>query len=199
MPLDADTLTLTTPRLLLRPLRHCDLFPLAEAANDPEISRWTMTLPYPYGAGDAAFWIMRSRELLTRGESLPMAVFLQRSLAAADGACYPAGTMVASVGLMIHAAGRRAELGYWVAAPYRKCGIAAEAAGAVIDFGFAELQLERIFAGHFPGNEASAAVMRRCGMVHESLVRSGALKQGQPLDVTIYAMTREDWLKGKPR
>ena len=195
MILDPDTLTIRTPRLLLRPLKPGDLFPLAEAANDPEVSRWTLTLPHPYGPGDAALWIVRSLELLVKGEALPMAVFLGQPLVAADGVCHAAGTMVASVGLMINVAGRRAELGYWVGAPFRKCGIAAEAARAVVDFGFAELQLARIFAGHFPGNESSAAVMRRCGMVRESVARSGALKQGKPLDVTIYAMTREDWSK----
>jgi RimJ/RimL family protein N-acetyltransferase len=54
---------------------------------------------------------------------------------------------------------------YWAVAPaFRRRGLAAEAAGALIDHGFAELGLARVVATTERENAASIGVMRRLGM-----------------------------------
>jgi RimJ/RimL family protein N-acetyltransferase len=54
---------------------------------------------------------------------------------------------------------------YWaVAPPFRRRGIAAEAAAILIDHAFAELGLARIVATTERENVASVGVMRRLGM-----------------------------------
>jgi [ribosomal protein S5]-alanine N-acetyltransferase len=191
---DPDSIRIVTPRLLLRALRPGDLFPLAEVANDAEISRWTTTVPHPYTVGDAAKWIMLSRSLLAAGDGLPLAVVLGQTLSTADGRSHAAGTLVAMAGLILTKTQPRAELGYWVGRDFRSLGIASEAAGAVIDYGFGTLGLARIFAGYFDGNEGSERVMRRVGMTAEGVRRCEARKNGAAVDINGYAITRNDWL-----
>jgi [ribosomal protein S5]-alanine N-acetyltransferase len=60
----------------------------------------------------------------------------------------------------------RPEIGlfYLVAEAHRRQGIAAEAAAALTQYAFAELQLERIVATTERTNHGSMAVMRRLGM-----------------------------------
>jgi len=54
---------------------------------------------------------------------------------------------------------------YWAVAPeHRRLGIAAEAAAALIDHAFAELDLARVIATTERENAASIGVMRRLGM-----------------------------------
>jgi RimJ/RimL family protein N-acetyltransferase len=54
---------------------------------------------------------------------------------------------------------------YWAVAPaFRRRGIAAEAAAALIDHAFAELSLARVVATTDRDNLASIGVMRRLGM-----------------------------------
>jgi RimJ/RimL family protein N-acetyltransferase len=54
---------------------------------------------------------------------------------------------------------------YWAVAPdFRRRGIAAEAAGVLIDYAFAELDLARVVATTERENLASIGVMRRLGM-----------------------------------
>ena len=65
----------------------------------------------------------------------------------------------------------RIELGlyYNVGARYRKQGIGTEAAGALVEFAFAQLHLGRIIATTERDNLASQAVMRHLGMrMHEN-------------------------------
>lgn len=192
--IDPDLIRILTPRLVLRALRPGDLFPLAELANDPEISRWTMTVPYPYTVGDAATWIMLSRELIASRDGLPLAAVLGQTLTTTDGRLHAAGTLVGMAGLIFSKQQPRAELGYWVGRDFRTLGVASEAAGAVVEYGFGTLGLERIFAGYFNGNDRSERVMRRLGMTTEGVRRCEARKAGAVLDVNSYAMTRSDWL-----
>src|SRR5205814_1085253 len=54
---------------------------------------------------------------------------------------------------------------FWaVAKEFQGCGYATEAAGAMIDFAFRELRLQRVVATTSYDNEASMAVMRKLGM-----------------------------------
>ena len=54
---------------------------------------------------------------------------------------------------------------YWIVAPeHRGCGIASEAAAALVAHAFAELGLARVVATTEHANLASLGVMRRLGM-----------------------------------
>lgn len=93
--------------------------------------------------------------------------------------------LVGAIGLRIEPAHERAELGYWIGVPFWRRGYATEAAAAVIEFGFRELGLHRIYATHLTRNPASRRVMQKLGMEFEGCRRQHLLKWGQHEDIAI--------------
>jgi RimJ/RimL family protein N-acetyltransferase len=90
----------------------------------------------------------------------------------------------------------QAELGYRLLPRYWGCGLASEGARALLQHGFAELGLQRIFAETMAVNERSRATMRRVGLRY---VRTFHLDYPDPipgaeLGEVEYAITREQWL-----
>ena len=89
---------------------------------------------------------------------------------------------------------RRAELGYWLGADAWGSGFATEAADAMIDFGFRELGLERIYAQVLEGNDASCRVLDKVGMMNEGVRRRHIRKGKQLCDVSMFGLLRDEWL-----
>ena len=88
---------------------------------------------------------------------------------------------------------RSAELGYVLHPAYHGRGLATEAAGEVLRFGFERLGLHRIEARYMEGNEASTHVMERLGMRHEGLRRDALFVKGAFRTVGTYAILREEY------
>ena len=65
----------------------------------------------------------------------------------------------------------RAELGYWIAMPYRNMGYGTEAVAAVIRYCLSDLGFVRIQACHSVDNPASGRVMEKAGMTCEGTLR----------------------------
>ena len=99
--------------------------------------------------------------------------------------------VIGCVSLRIKREDQRAELGYWLGRPYWGQGYCTEAVRAVLDFGFGQLGLNRIFACHFARNPASGRVMQKAGMSREGCLRRHAKKWDAFEDVEIYAVLRE--------
>jgi RimJ/RimL family protein N-acetyltransferase len=86
-----------------------------------------------------------------------------------------------------------AEIGYWIAKPWRGRGIMTEAVIAICDHGFRHLGLARITAGIFTGNNGSARVLEKAGFVIEApLGRKCYRKDGRFIDAVLYAKVAED-------
>ena len=102
-------------------------------------------------------------------------------------------TLLGGMGLRIAAEHARAELGYWIGVPHWGLGYATEAAAAVLRYGFEELGLRRIHAGHYANNPASGRVLTKVGMAREGHLRAHVVKWGEPLDVVEYAILAEEW------
>lgn len=103
-------------------------------------------------------------------------------------------TLVGTVGLRIDRNVNMAELGYWIGKPYWNLGFATEAVVAILAFGFDELRLNRIQAGHMARNPASGWVMEKAGMILEGTTRQAAVKWGRYEDLVSYGILREDWI-----
>ena len=58
------------------------------------------------------------------------------------------------------------ELGFHLRKEFWGKGLASEAARAVIEYGFANLRAEALFAGHNPANEGSRHVLLKLGFVY---------------------------------
>lgn len=87
-------------------------------------------------------------------------------------------------------ASRRCEVGYALARPYWNQRYAGEALGAVIDYGFRELDLNRIEADIDPANVASARLLERYGFRKEGYMPERWIVNGQPADTVYYGLLR---------
>ena len=90
----------------------------------------------------------------------------------------------------------RGEIGYSLAKAHWGRGLPAEAARAVIDWGFAEPRLHRISSQADVRNRRSWRVMEKLGMRREGLFRSHRKdpRPGYPrVDMVYYSLLREEW------
>ncbi|MFV0529061.1 MAG: GNAT family N-acetyltransferase [Lachnospiraceae bacterium] len=102
--------------------------------------------------------------------------------------------VIGSIGLLrqenIHC--RTAELGYYIAEPYWGRGIVTEAVKEACRFAFSHTNLVRIFAEPFAKNTGSCRVLEKAGFTFEGVLRLNALKNGELLDMRMYALLRDD-------
>jgi len=166
-----------TPRLQLRPWSEEDIPELVPLIGAREVAATTLRIPHPYEekhARDFLASIVKEKELRLS--------IRQRS----------DGRLCGGVGLHPETPHQHAELGYWIGVPYWGNGYATEAAKAVVQYGFEQLKLNRIFAHHFKHNPASGKVLRKLGMKYEGCMRQHVLKWGQFVDLELYSILREE-------
>ena len=175
--------TLPTERLVLRELRLTDAPEVANGAGDKRVARFLIQVPSPYPVALARRWITGRIEWWDGGRGVTYAITTKRA----------PETLVGTVSLRRFARDRRAELGYWIAQREWGKGIATEAAGALVDFGFAQLDLARIYAQVLAGNDGSARVLAKLGMIHEGVKRQHVRKGTRNFDVGIYGLLRDEW------
>ena len=84
-----------------------------------------------------------------------------------------------------------AEMGYYVAEEYWGKGIMTEAVKQACRYIFANTDIVRIFAEPYDFNPASCRVLEKAGFTFEGTLRKNAIKNGQIVDMKMYAITRE--------
>lgn len=174
---------LTDGRLLLERFGQGDLPALVEACNDAEVHRW-LHLPEPYTARDGQEFLTHVRRAAVSGAELVHAV--------RDGG----GGLLGAVSL--HLAEPRpgeAEVGYWVAAPARRSGVASAAVRLLAVWAFTHLPLRRIEILVDPANTASRGVAERAGAAPEGVRRAGIDRRGQRFDPLVYALLPADLVR----
>jgi RimJ/RimL family protein N-acetyltransferase len=137
----------------LRPFEPSDAAALTEACQDREISRWTASVPWPYGPEEAQAWLSTHPDLWASGRAAPFAI--------AEAAT---NALLGSCGL--HDVDRslgQGQVGYWVAAPARNRGVATAAVRLASAWGFAEFGLAQIDLITMEGNETSDRVASAAG------------------------------------
>lgn len=171
-----------TERLTLRPFHLLDAKRVQELAGDVKIAETTLNIPHPYEDGMAEAWISTLKDSLADGKSITYAITEKNT-----------GALVGSISLMgMNSIHRKAELGYWVGVPYWNKGYCTEAARAIVELGFKELNLNRIYALAFASNNGSWSVMEKIGMAYEGTRRQDVIKDGMPRDLKSYGILRKD-------
>lgn len=161
----------------LRPWRDSDLQALVLACQDPEISRWTR-VPRNYGETDGRAYLLQRYDLVFQGRAAPFAIV------SSDG-----GALAGSIALIrIEWEHRRAEVGYWLAAPARGRGHATRAVGLICDWGGRTLGLERFDLHAATGNLASQRVAERAGFSREAVLRSYMPMPDERQDMVAYGL-----------
>ena len=184
--LNADFMTympeLATPRLRIRKLTMRDAQDIYRYSRDPEVARHVLWEAHR-SIGDSRAYL---RYMLRRYRAHEPASW---------GIEYAAtGQIIGTIGFMwIQQDNASAEVGYSLSHDYWHRGIMTEALGAVIQYGFDELHLNRIEAQHEVTNPASGAVMRKCHMQKEGTLRSRLFNKGHYVDVDLYAILRKDY------
>ena len=151
------------PRLHLRAYRPDDdaaVFAGLGLHRD-ELMRWMSWPSYHQTVVDTASYVRRMAAKFALREGLVVGIWERSSGAYLGGTGYHAPQWQVP----------RAELGYFLLPPARGRGFATEALKLVIDFGFRHAGFNRIWGDCDAENTASAAVMRRAGMLLEATMR----------------------------
>ncbi len=181
-----EPVTLTTERLLLRPLRPDDAEAVRLACQDPEIPRWT-PVPSPYTMDDALQFITRTcPDGWAQDHHYNFGVFTREG-----------GDLVGTMALVrlgsLPAPQRQAELGYWTAKEQRRRGYTVEAARTVCHWAFTTLGVERLEWLADVGNDGSRAVAGKIGFRMEGTLRSRFPHRGIRGDAWIGSLLPSDW------
>lgn len=142
---------LATARLRLRCVEERDARGLS-ALVTPGISALVASWPVPFTPAMAAERIRDARAAAFAGAALPCAIERR-----ADS------ILLGWIGVV--RAGDRGLLGYWLGEAHQGQGLMREAVPATIAASFRLLGVEVVEAAAQPGNAASIAVLRGCGMV----------------------------------
>jgi len=103
------------------------------------------------------------------------------------------GDLVGLCGVVILRGAEEGEIWYLVEPESWGKGIATEAAKHLLDLGFGELRLHRIWAACLPENPASARVLEKVGLRKEGFLVKNLKIHGMWKSSFLYAMLAEEW------
>jgi ribosomal-protein-alanine N-acetyltransferase len=102
---------------------------------------------------------------------------------------------VGCIDLRIFPEHEKASFGYVLNRNYWNNGYMTEALNALLALCFEELEVNRVEATHYAGNEGSGKVMEKCGMKMEGLALQEVKIKGVFHDVVHYGITKEQWTR----
>jgi len=185
MPFEPIT-SVSTPRLVLRPVTQADLPDLLEVNGDPEVTRF---LPYVtwQSLDDGVAWLGRMNDLSSSGTG-------QQLVAANVADAKVVGTVLL---FRFDEASSRVELGYVLGRRYWRQGLMGEALTSICDHAFSGMSIRRIEAEVNTANAASNALLRSIGFTLEGTLRQRWVAKGAAYDTHFYGCLAEDWQLNK--
>lgn len=175
-------LPIETDRFIVRLVEAADLPALMRVNGDSEVTRF---LPYEawQTLADAEAWYERMNNLQLGGQTLQF-VIVAKQTAVAIGTCLI---------FRLEEESARAELGYVLGRSYWGSGAMQEVLRALIRCAFRDLWLRRLEAEVDPRNIASHKLLINLGFTQEGLLRQRWFTKGEPTDVNIYGLLRDEW------
>lgn len=162
---------------LLRPWRIEDLDSLVLYANNNNIAKFmTDMFPHPYTIDKGREFI----EYVSRSNPPNILAIEIEGRAAGGIGVHPQSD--------IHR--KNAELGYWLAEPYWGKGIITKAVLQMVDYGFKNWDVNRIYARPFGTNLASQKVLEKAGFTLEAQFAKTLFKNGEYIDELVYAIRK---------
>lgn len=181
---------LWTDRLLLRSLRQSDFSTLSELFSDPQVIQYVNRGGQPTP--------IRARRLLNQ---------IRSSSSKLDslhyGICWKGREQIIGITSFQHwnEHSGTAQIGYILNRSCWGMGVATEAVQRLLNFGFTELNLQKVEARCYEANVSSEQVLRKSGMSYERTLPSFGWSQedGQTqdtlLDIKVYALYREEHVR----
>lgn len=169
---------LTTARLVLRQIREDDARTLYPVLSDPAVMTWWSSGPHQSLAETVDY---------VKGNAAEGQGYLCWAITERDDA---------ALGWVILIDGKPdvKEIGYILHRDHWGSGIAREAVARVIDHGFGEMALRRIFADTDPENAGSIGLLERLGFQREGRLRSEWQTHIGVRDSLIFGLLREEWM-----
>jgi ribosomal-protein-alanine N-acetyltransferase len=176
------TLTVSTPRVLVRPIGGADIRAVAEIFADKQTQRW-LPLPEESGRMDAHAWCTEmAQERRDSGIGDHYGV-VRREDERLVGCLWTKRT---------DWGGRVTEVSYAIAPEARGYGIAAEAVDAVAIALILEHGFQRVELRVAPGNTASRRVAEKGGFTYEGLLRNAGYADGGRVDLEVWSFVAAD-------
>lgn len=177
---------LTTKRLRLRKLDPKDISSLIKYANNEIVAENILNIKLPYEMEDALFWMNFSLQGFKNNERYVFAITLKEE-----------DEFIGAIGLHLEGEHEKAQLAYWIGNPFWGKGLMSEAVESVIKFGFTELHLHKIYATRFSGNDSSAKILIKNGMVEEGKFIDHYKVNGVFKDLYQYGITIANYFSAK--
>ena len=175
------TVTIETPRLILRQARREDAEPMFRNwANDSDVTKY-LTWP-PHGNVEVTKKVLENWvESYKKDDYYQWMIVLKETQ-------QPIGS------LMVSTVGRAqtAHIGYCIGRAWWHQGIMPEGLKAVIEFLFDEVGYHRIESMHDPNNPNSGKVMKKCGMKYEGTLRQADRNNQGICDACYYGLLAEE-------
>ncbi|MCC6837366.1 MAG: GNAT family N-acetyltransferase [Bacteroidia bacterium] len=162
----------------LRAFRIADINALAKHANNPKIAaNLTDKFPHPYTPAHAQHFIENA---MKHSPATMLAITIDDEVVGGIG-IHPQEDIQR----------KNAELGYWLAEQHWCKGIISAAIPLMVEYGFKNFNIDRIFARPFGTNIASQKVLEKSGFKLEARFEKTLLKNGVQLDELVYAIRRQ--------
>ncbi len=88
----------------------------------------------------------------------------------------------------------KTEIGYWLIEKMEGKGIMTRSVKKMIDYGFRNLNFNRIQIRVAVGNRKSSAIPTRLGLVFEGIERNGEFHTDRFLDLELYSILKAEWV-----
>ena len=177
-------MTIETKRLVLRPWKETDAEVLYEYAKDPRV-------------GPVAGW--------------PVHTSVENSLEIIRTALSEEGTYaitlkgddraIGSIGIFpvrnLPEFEGEPEIGYWIAVPFWGQGLVPEAVGEVLRIAFEENGGQRVWCGHYEGNEKSQRVIEKCGFGFVLKLENYVPLMGETRVAYFYSISADEFSSGR--
>lgn len=164
----------------LRPLELSDISTFASYANEFDVAKnMTDGFAHPYTEEHAEKFIKMTVESDPRHI---MGIEVDGEICGAAG-IHPKEDVLK----------KNAELGYWVAKKYWGKGIISRVIPKMLDYGFKNFDIERVYARPYGPNKASQRVLEKNGFRLEGEFKQAIYKNGELLDLFEYAILRSEY------
>ncbi|HSW04966.1 GNAT family N-acetyltransferase [Aquabacterium sp.] len=180
--------TIETPRLLLREIVADDAPALFAIHGDPDLMRWFGSDPLPDLAAAQGLVTLFAGWRALPNPGVRWGIQIKGS-----------AEIVGSLGLFAwHRAWRKCTLGYELSRAAQGQGYMRESLLACLNWGFANMDLNRIEAQVHPDNAASLKSVQRMGFVEEGRLRQVGYWNGAFHDMLQHALLRSEWTPAEP-
>jgi ribosomal-protein-alanine N-acetyltransferase len=175
------SLKLETERFTLQPFHKEDATRIKELANNKELAT-ILGLPHPYELKHAEEWIAIQPEQIKKGIEYPLTIVTKKE-----------NEIIGTITLRIDKNNNKGELGYWIGRDYLGNGFATEAVNRMIEFGFNQLDLNKVWASAMSRNKASTIVLEKAGLQKEGRLKQNRLLHDKYEDVEMYCLLKNEY------